>query len=134
MRFEPLRAVGGRAHLLFETAPAALALPASSVLEVSRTTHQTCDAVELSALVPVHFLQSAPVSVVRVGTNAESVVVLVSGIVHFEYYGEEALLEMPAVNVGGFELYSYIATSDGKPSALVVNIDALLRLHRELGR
>lgn len=134
MGFEPSRAVIRRAHLLLETAPATLAFPASSVLEVMRSADRSCDTVELSVLVPVHFLQSAPVSVVRVGSNAESILVLVSGTVHIEYYDDGALLNMPPLNVSGFGLYSCIATSDGKPSALVINIDALLRLHRELGR
>jgi hypothetical protein len=121
-------------YLLLGTVPAALALPTVSVLGIVPAAEWNAEApLPLSALVPIHFAASEPEWVLRIEGGAQSIIALISGAVRVAYLPTEAVLMMPALNVCGFDIFSNVVLTDGKPSALVVNIDALFRRHRELG-
>lgn len=122
-------------YLLLDTFPSALALPAANVLDIVRANEWHAEpAIPLSSLVPIYFADSEPERVVRIGAGANSLAALISGKVRVEYLRAGALLAMPDLSGRGFENFSEVVLADGRPSALVVNIDALLRLHRELGK
>lgn len=135
MALKPLPLGGRAAYLVLQTIPTRVALPAKNIVGVTRKAEDLLETpVDLAALLPVHFVQSAPVSVVTLDSNAQVVAILVSGPVHIEHYADEAMLDMPDMDAPGFRFYSGVALADGKASALVVNIDALLGVRRELDR
>jgi hypothetical protein len=58
---------------------------------------------------------------------------LVSGAVRMEHLPPDDLLVMPSLNGMRSELFSNLILVNGRPFALLVNTDALVRARQELG-
>lgn len=126
--------VGSVGHLLLDTVPTKLAIPAAAVLDIVNAEGWKHEPpVPFGCLMPVQFAQDQPQWIVRV-LGKDPIHTLVCGKVRFEYWHTEALFHMPALDCPGFHAYSNVVLVDGRPSALVVDIDALFRAHRELGK
>jgi hypothetical protein len=122
-------------YLLLCTDPTVLALPAASVLAVVRATEWKVELpLPLSALVPIRFAAREPKWVISIGVCDHPMATLVEGSLRIEYLGADSLLPMPPLIGCGFGIYSEVILADGQPSALVVNTDALVLVHRELGK
>lgn len=115
--------------LLLDTLPSVLALPASKVLSVSRATEWSEEPPQpFSSLLPVQFAAVEPAWVLRVGTGACALTALINGKVRVDLVPLDSLHSMP-LDYRGFDVFSEVILRDDKPSALVVNVDLLLRLH-----
>ncbi len=128
-------AVAPSGYLLLDTVPTVLALPAVNVLAIARAAEWDAELpLSFSILMPIYFAAQEPARVLRIGCGVQSIVALISGKIRVEYLHADALLAMPTLNHWGFEFFSEVVLADGKPSALVVNVDALFRAHRELDK
>ncbi len=128
-------AMASTGYLLLDTVPAALALPAVSVLGITRAAEWNAELPPpLSELLSMQFAASEPEWILRIGGGARLTAVLISGMVRFEYVQSDAILSMPSLHNSTLEVFTDVVLADGKPSALVVNIDALFRVHPELGK
>jgi hypothetical protein len=131
---EPHSTSAPAGYLLLDTVPTVLAMPAVSVLGIVRAAQWNADLPAwLSGLISVDFAAAQPEWVLRLGSAARPIAVLVSGAIRFENFQPGALLLMPALSDCASGVFSRVVVADGRPSALVVNIDALLRAHPELG-
>jgi hypothetical protein len=117
--------------LLLDTLPSILALPAVKVLSVSRATEWPAEPPRpFASLLPIQFATIEPAWVLRIGVDNCSVTALINGKVRVDYVPVESLYSMP-LNQRGFDAFTEVILRDGRPSALVVNVDALLHLHQE---
>jgi hypothetical protein len=122
-------------YLLLDTVPVPLMLLATGVLGIVRAAEwRAASPLPFGALVPVNFCATEPSWVLRIGGAARSINALVGGRVRVEYLRTDALLPMPRLNYGGSEFFSELVVANGKPFALVVNIDILFRTHLEMGK
>jgi hypothetical protein len=125
---------GRAAFMLLDTAPTRVALSCTAVLGVTRLPDWNAPLpIPFGTLIPVPFASSEPLSVVQVCQETRSLAILISGAIRIEHLPATALLSMSVLRFRGFELFSEVVLVKGRPSALVVNIDALLRLHQEIG-
>ncbi len=128
------RSTATKAYLLLGTVPTPLALPAVGVLDIIHPTAlDLVGAVPLDAIMPIKFGESEPAWVLCVGNEAESIRAQICGLVRLEYLSADFLVPMPSLGSSAFRCFSDVIVRDGRPSALVVNIGALLRLHQEQG-
>jgi hypothetical protein len=117
---------------LLDTAPVAVALPVSNVLGVFSFAEWSDESPRrFNELVPVRFTTSKPEWVLRLTGSAQTMIALVSGMVRVEYLGSDMRLSMPSLDQQATELFLEVVLADGKPSALVVNVDALFRASRK---
>lgn len=119
-------AIAPTSYLLLDTVPVALALPAVSVLGISRAVEWNAETpIPLSELLSIHFAASEPEWVLRIRWGELLTAAIVSGTLRIEYVRKDALLSMPSLTRCTLEAFSDVILVDGRPSALVVNIDAL---------
>lgn len=120
-------------YLVLDTLPTTLALPAKSVLDIAPFKEELPEQLRpFSELVPVSFAALDPRWVLHVVVEGLRRAVLVTGAVHLAYLPANSLLVMPQLHRQHHRLFSELVLTDGRPSALVVNIDALFQVHREL--
>lgn len=132
--YAPPSAVGSSTgYLLLDTTPTQLALPASKIFNVSRAIEWKAEPpTPFGSLLPIRFRVPEPEWILRISGISGPVAALVSGAIRIVYLRKASLLSMPTRTHVGFDFYSEVILADGKPSALVVNIDALPRAHREV--
>lgn len=127
-------AVDSFGYLMLDTLPTALALPAQSVIDIAPMKDEAPEQPRLfSDLVPIRFAAPSPRWVLHVVVEGVQRPVLISGAVHLVYRPADSLLAMPELHRQNSKLFSELILTDGAPSALVVNIDALFLVRRELG-
>lgn len=120
-------------YLVLDTLPTTLALPAKSIIDIAPFKEELPEQLRpFSELVPIRFAALDPRWVLHVVVEDLRCAILVSGAVHLAYLSADSLLVMPQLHRQHHGLFSELVLTDGKPSALVVNIDALFQVHREL--
>jgi hypothetical protein len=129
----PAAAVESAGYLLLGTSPTTVALPMACMLDVVRAADWVGELPPaLDVLAPLCFVATDPAWVVRIGGSGQSMATVVRGRLRLEYLRTDELLKMPRLPKSGFELYSNVILAKGRPTALAIDIDALVHMHREL--
>ena len=125
---------GSTAYLLLEAAPTNLALRAASVLAIAHTPPlDGKNPLPLHTFMPIHYAAPAPFWVLSLGDVTQTTMISFTGNARIEHLPVSALLAMPHVSRAGFEMFSDLVLVNERPVALLVNVDALIRAHQELG-
>jgi hypothetical protein len=113
-------------YVLLDTLPAALAFPAASVLGIVRGADWHAEPpLPFGDLLPIHFSVSQPAWVLNLAGAGKSIAVTFVGTIRMNYLHLDSLLPMDTFKYNGFGGFSQLVLANGKPLALVVNMDAL---------
>lgn len=128
--------VARRGYLVVGTTPTDLALDAANVLGVMRSTEWPSQVPRsLGDFLPIDFVARQPEWILSVGQPDRPTAILVKGNLRVSYFSNDALLPMPThVNNDAFGMFSSVVLEKGRPSALVLKVEVLVRLHQELGK